>query len=106
MLLQDVYRFEGDRLFAGRIVSGSIKKGSEIFFSPSGKISRVESIEKYLETDVQSAKAGESIALRLTEQVFVERGEVISQLDNAPEVDTEFRGKLAWLSAHSFSRCV
>jgi bifunctional enzyme CysN/CysC len=103
MLLQDVYRFEGDRLFAGRIVSGSIKKGSEIFFSPSGKISRVESIEKYLETDVQSAKAGESIALRLTEQVFVERGEVISQLDNAPEVDTEFRGKLAWLSAHSFS---
>ncbi len=103
MLLQDVYRFEGDRLFAGRIVSGSIKKGSEIFFSPSGKISRVESIEKYLETDVQSAKSGESIALRLTEQVFVERGEVISLLDNAPEVDTEFRGKLAWLSAHSYS---
>ncbi len=103
MLLQDVYRFEGDRLFAGRIVSGSIKVGSEIFFSPSGKISRVESIEKYLETDVQSAVAGESVALRLTEQIFVERGEVISLLDNAPEIDTEFRGKLAWLSSHSYS---
>lgn len=103
MLLQDVYRFEGDRLFAGRVVSGSIKKGAEIFFSPSGKISRVESIEKYLETDVQSAVAGESIALRLTEQIFVERGEVISLLDNAPEIDTEFRGKLAWLSSHSYS---
>jgi bifunctional enzyme CysN/CysC len=103
MLLQDVYRFEGDRLFAGRIVSGSITKGAEIFFSPSGKISKVESIEKYLETDVQSARAGESIALRLTEQVFVERGEVISLLDNAPEIDTEFRGKIAWLSANSYA---
>ncbi|MGQ4828342.1 hypothetical protein, partial [Enterococcus faecalis] len=69
---------------------------------PSGKISRVEAIEKYLETGVESAEAGESIALRLTEQVFVERGEVISLLDNAPEIDTEFRGKLAWLSGTSY----
>jgi len=103
MLLQDVYRFKRDRLFAGRVVSGSLKQCARIFFSPSGKISRVEAIEKYLETDVQSAVAGESIALRLTEQIFVERGEVISLLDNAPEIDTAFRGKLAWLSANAYS---
>lgn len=103
MLLQDVYRFEGDRLFAGRVVSGSIKTGAEIFFSPSGKISRVEAIEKFGEKGVELAVAGESIALRLAEQVFVERGEVISLLDNAPEIDTEFRGKLAWLSSNSYA---
>ena len=102
MLLQDVYRFNGERSFAGRIVSGSIATGAEIFFSPSGKISRVESIEKYPQGRVNSAQAGDSIALRLTEQIFVERGEVISTLDNAPETDTEFRGRIAWLSGQSY----
>ncbi|HEY9676700.1 MAG TPA: adenylyl-sulfate kinase [Drouetiella sp.] len=103
MVLQDVYRFEGERLFAGRVVSGTIQVGAEVFFSPSGKMSRIEAIEKYQETGIESASAGESIALRLTEQIFVERGEVISLLDNAPEIDTEFRGRLAWLSSTTYN---
>lgn len=103
MVLQDVYRFTGERHFVGRILSGTIKPGDEIFFSPSGKISRVESIERLPEPNVSVAVPGDSVALRLADQVFVERGEIVSHRDNVPEVNTEFRARIAWLSRSSFS---
>jgi len=104
MVLQDVYRFSSsERFFAGRVESGTIRVGQDIFFSPSGKVSRVESIEKFGQPECQSASASESVALRLSEQIFVERGEVISLVDNAPEVDNEFRARLAWLSLAPFN---
>jgi len=99
MVLQDVYRFDGQRRFVGRVLSGSIQAGAEIFFSPSGKISQIEAIEKYPGQDLPTASKGHSIALRLKEQVFVERGEIVSLPDQAPEVDTEFRARIAWLSS-------
>ncbi|MBY0358408.1 MAG: adenylyl-sulfate kinase [Candidatus Obscuribacterales bacterium] len=101
MILQDVYRFENKRHFAGRVVSGQIKPGSAILFSPSGKISTVTSIEKY-PNQVNVASSGESIALQLDEQVYVERGEIISFPDDAPEVDKEILGRAIWLSQEPF----
>ncbi|HEY9711846.1 MAG TPA: adenylyl-sulfate kinase, partial [Chroococcales cyanobacterium] len=103
MLLQDVYKFSNERYFAGRVISGAVKTGTEIFFSPSGKISKIEAIEKFPQGEVASASAGESVALRLSEQIFVERGEVITILDEAPEVDNELRGKVVWLSRTPWS---
>ncbi|HEY9778047.1 MAG TPA: adenylyl-sulfate kinase [Planktothrix sp.] len=103
MLLQDVYRFGGERFFAGRVVSGVIRPGDEIFFSPSGKISKVEAIERFPERNAPMALPGDSVALQLSEQIFVERGEVISHKDNAPETETEFRARIAWLSKADFS---
>lgn len=103
MLLQDVYKFGNERHFAGIVTSGSVVPGQEVFFSPSGKISKIQSIEKFPQGSVASAHRGESIALTLVEQIFVERGEVISHLEEAPEVDTEFRGRMVWLSRHQFS---
>lgn len=103
MVLQDVYRFGGERHFVGRIVSGTLNAGDEIFFSPSGKISKVEAIERLPERNMPHAIAGDSIALRLTEQIFVERGEIISRLEDTPEVDTEFRARVAWLSKAAFA---
>jgi len=103
MLLQDVYRFNGQRHFVGRIESGILRAGDEIFFSPSGKISTVEAIERLPQRNASEALPGDSIALRLSEQIFVERGEVISLPDNVPVVDTEFRARIAWLSKQRFS---
>jgi bifunctional enzyme CysN/CysC len=103
MVLQDVYRFGGERRFVGRVLTGTVKPGDEIFFSPSGKISKIEAIERFPHESVNEAIPGDSVALRLSEQVFVERGEVISHRDNVPEVDTEFRARIAWLSKHVFA---
>ncbi|HEY9719212.1 MAG TPA: adenylyl-sulfate kinase [Trichormus sp.] len=103
MLLQDVYRFNGQRYFVGRVESGVLRPGDEIFFSPSGKISTVEAIERLPSREAAEAIPGDAVGLRLNEQVFVERGEVISRTDHIPEVDTEFRARVAWLSKQRFS---
>ncbi|HEY9868211.1 MAG TPA: adenylyl-sulfate kinase, partial [Candidatus Obscuribacterales bacterium] len=103
MVLQDVYKFNDQRYFAGRVMSGEVKPGDEIFFSPSGKVSRVEAIEVYPARDMKVAVKGNSIALRLADQVFVERGEVVSFKQQAPEIDSEFRARIAWLAADMFN---
>ena len=102
MVLQDVYKFNDERYFAGRVLSGSVKPGDEVFFSPSGKVSTVKSIESYPQGSLESATKGDSIALCLNEQIFVERGELISFRHQAPEVETEFRAKLVWLSPEKY----
>jgi len=102
MVLQDVYKFNDKRYFAGRVVSGEIAPGMEVFFSPSGKVSTVQSIEVFARGEKTRAYKGESISLCLSEQIFVERGEVISLSKEIPEVETQFVARVVWLAAEPF----
>ena len=99
MLVQDVYRFAEARYIAGRVISGTISSGTEIMFCPSGKLSTIKSIEIFPEGAVDSAKSGDSVALVLNEQVFVERGEIITLREEPPIVDAELTVQLAWIGA-------
>ncbi|MGB6086304.1 adenylyl-sulfate kinase [Parvibaculum sp.] len=99
--VQDVYKFDHRRIIAGRIEEGRIAVGDEIIFSPSNKTARVASIEawsaipgKPLPTE---GEAGESIGITLDEQIFVERGEVISHIEHAPIETDVFRARVFWL---------
>jgi bifunctional enzyme CysN/CysC len=104
MLLQDVYRFDDRRHFVGRVISGEVNVGDRILFSPAGKTSAVQTIETYPEGNIGKACAGDSIALTLTEQIFVERGNLISLPSQAPETDTEFNASLIWFGAQPLDR--
>jgi bifunctional enzyme CysN/CysC len=99
MVLQDVYRFDDRRHFAGRVIAGQIKPGDDISFLPSGKVATVASIEQFPNIKLDKAVPGDSIALCLTDQIFVERGEIISHVDQTPEVDNEIQARIVWLSA-------
>ncbi|WP_027132402.1 adenylyl-sulfate kinase [Geminicoccus roseus] len=97
--VQDVYKFDQRRIIAGRIESGRIEVGQQIQFSPSNKMVTVASIESWNVPEAPgSAVAGTSVGITLSEQIFVERGEVISHVENAPVLTNVFRGKLFWLS--------
>src|SRR4029077_19484127 len=74
--IQDIYRFDERRIFAGRVESGSIKVGDRLVFSPSNKVSTVKTIERWNAEPTQSATAGESIGITLAEQIFVTRGAI------------------------------
>lgn len=103
MMIQDVYRFdEHKRIFAGRIESGKVKKGDTLVFSPSNKISKVAGIESWgNDKPLTQASAGMSIGISLEEQIFVERGEVISHEKDAPVLTNLFLAKIFWLGFHS-----
>ncbi len=95
--IQDVYRFDQRRILAGRVESGMIRVGDRILFSPRNKQSTVKSIENWPDGARESASAGESVGVTLTEQIFVERGQIGSNEDNAPIETDVFNAKLFWL---------
>jgi bifunctional enzyme CysN/CysC len=76
-VLQDIYRFDERRILAGRIETGSLRVGEEIMFWPDGKKSRIKSIENWnARVPSLTAAVGESVAITLEEQIFVERGQI------------------------------
>lgn len=98
MSVQDVYHFDHRRIIAGRIESGRLKPGDELLFSPSNKTARLKSIEMWhAPAPITGAQAGQSVGLMLEEQIFVERGEVISHLQDPPIETNVFRGHVFWL---------
>ncbi len=96
--VQDVFKFDHRRIIAGRIESGRLKVGDRLLFSPSGKTARIASIEAWnAKTPPVAAAAGQSIGVTLDEQVFIERGQIASLLDDAPLGTDVFRARLFWL---------
>ena len=98
MPVQDVYRFDERRIIAGRVESGMLRVGDTVLFSPSNKTGKIRSIEAWnAERPPIEAPAGHSIGFTLEEQIFVERGEVVSHEANPPVETDVFRARLFWL---------
>ncbi|MCE0497383.1 MAG: adenylyl-sulfate kinase [Methylacidiphilales bacterium] len=98
LIVQDIYRFDERRLIAGRIESGRLKTGDELVFWPEGKRSKIKNIETWpTEPRQTEAQAGQSVALTLEEQIFVERGHIAAHADNGPVEGREFSARVFWL---------
>jgi bifunctional enzyme CysN/CysC len=96
--VQDVYKFDERRIIAGRIESGVVKVGDEILFSPTNKKVKVASIASWDGKPVADyAFAGQSVGLTLSEQIFVERGQIATHVEDAPMLSNVFRARLFWL---------
>lgn len=95
--VQDVYKFDERRIIAGRIESGTLKEGDEILFSPNNKVVKVASIENFNGPKLEVVSAGMSVGITLSEQIFVERGNVVSHKKDAPVLTNIFRAKIFWL---------
>lgn len=102
MPVQDVYKFtaQGDdrRIVAGTIETGVVRVGDEVVFYPSGKKSRVKSVESFNTPVRTEAHAGQAAGFTLAEQLYVSRGEVATLATQPkPEVTTRVRVSLFWL---------
>jgi bifunctional enzyme CysN/CysC len=95
--VQDVYRFDGRRIIAGRIETGTLKMGDQLVFSPANKSAAVASIESWNAPANGPAVAGDSVGISLTEQIFVERGYVASHQEETPIETNRFHADLFWI---------
>ena len=107
MPVQDVYRFpqEGDdrRIVAGSVDGGVLQVGDEVVFFPSGKRSRVKTIEAFNRPRPAMAQAGEATGFTLSEQIYVQRGELATRASEpAPHVTTRLQASLFWLGIRPF----
>lgn len=102
--IQDVYRFDQRRILAGRVEAGVIRVGDRLIFSPTNKTSTVKTVERWSAPQSNSASAGESIGITLTEQIFVERGAVAALESSPPYELSSFKARLFWLGKEPFRK--
>jgi bifunctional enzyme CysN/CysC len=95
--IQDVYRFDDRRIYAGRIESGALKVGDRIVFAPTDKTSIIKSIERWNAPASVSAAAGESVGITLCDQVFIGRGTVAVHETHPPLELSSLKGRVFWL---------
>lgn len=101
--IQDVYSINSKRIYVGRIESGNLEQGDEIILLPSKKETKIKSIEKFLETP-NKAYSKESIGVTFTDQLFVERGEIICRKDSIPKVTDKINASVFWIGKEPFKK--
>ncbi|CCQ89261.1 Sulfate adenylyltransferase, subunit 1, and adenylylsulfate kinase (bifunctional enzyme) [Nitrospina gracilis 3/211] len=104
MPIQDVYKFDQRRIIAGRVESGTAKVGDRVLFSPSNKSTVIKSIETWNADTPAAVEAPHSVGITLAEQLFLERGEIISLEKNAPVVTTTFDANVFWMGQRHLKR--
>lgn len=96
--IQDIYKFDSRRIIAGRIEAGSLKVGDEIVFYPSGKTTKVKTIESWQDRDkLNEVSAGMSVGITVEDEFYNKRGEVICHKDNAVITSNSFDSNVFWL---------
>jgi bifunctional enzyme CysN/CysC len=85
------------RGFMGQIASGSISAGDEVLALPSGKRSKVKSVDLFGEP-AGSAAVPQSITIRLEDEIDISRGDMIVKADNLPTVSRTQDAHLVWMS--------
>lgn len=96
--IQDVYKFDSRRIIAGRIEAGTLKVGDEISIYPSGKTTKVKTIEFWQENDNKdSVIAGMSVGITMEDEFFNKRGEVICHKQDPITVANVFNANIFWL---------
>ncbi|MBV9768768.1 MAG: sulfate adenylyltransferase subunit CysN [Bryobacterales bacterium] len=85
------------RGYAGQVVSGTIRPGDGILALPSGRRSRVKSIETF-DGPLDEAVAPMSVTLTLEDELDISRGDMIASAQKPPEAARQFDAGMVWLS--------
>ncbi|MCE5185527.1 MAG: GTP-binding protein [Planctomycetaceae bacterium] len=108
MPVQDVYKFTQNkdqrRIVAGTVDTGRIKAGEEIIFYPSGKRTKVSTLEKFNQAAPAKFSAGEAAGLTLEQQVYIARGQLAAKAgEPAPCVSKRLRVNLFWMGKQAMT---
>src|ERR1700727_1292941 len=71
------------RGYAGQVAAGVIKPGSEVIVLPSGRKTKVKTIDSY-DGELDVAFPSMSVTLRLEDEIDISRGDMIVDADEAP----------------------
>ena len=85
------------RGYAGTVASGTIKPGDEVMVLPSGFTSTVASVET-MDGPLEQAITGESVTVRLVDEIDVSRGDLICRPANQPHVGQDIDAMVCWMS--------
>ena len=85
------------RGYAGQIASGSVSPGDNVLVLPSGRQSRVKSIETF-DGPLERAHAPMSVTLTLEDEVDISRGDLIAAAQPAPSASRQIEATVVWMN--------
>jgi sulfate adenylyltransferase subunit 1 len=99
--VQYVIRPQTDELhdyrgFAGRVVSGSYKKGQRVIVLPSGIETTIDKIEVN-QQEVEVAETNTPVVLHLKDDVDISRGNSIVPVEHLPKTEKELTATICWM---------
>jgi len=97
MAVQGTIRRDLQRIVVGRVESGSLAVGAALTIAPSMRVAHVASIDGWPPDGRTVARAGESVGITLDGSHFIDRGDVLATVGDAPVRATRFRARLLWL---------
>jgi len=96
---EEYHDFRG---YAGKLISGTLRKGQEVAVLPSLKTSRIKNIH-HSQTEIAFARAGDSISIELEEDIDISRGNMIVPADVFIAQTNNFRATLNWMDEQPLS---
>ena len=84
------------RGYAGKVVSGIMRKDDDIIILPSKETAKIKSINTY-SGEVKEAFASESVVITLDKELDISRGGMIVRSKNIPHVASNFEALIVWL---------
>lgn len=84
------------RGFAGKLASGTLKKGDPVVALPSLQESTIDSIYRF-EESIDQAEAGDSVTITLSSEIDISRGDMLVRKDQLPEQLKEISAQICWL---------
>jgi len=85
------------RGYAGTLASGTLRVGDEVVVLPSGRRTTVQAIDTF-DAALPEATAGQSVTVRLSEELDVSRGDMIVAADALPVLTSAFDATVCWMS--------
>jgi sulfate adenylyltransferase large subunit len=85
------------RGYAGQVAGGVWRAGDDVIVLPSGRRSSVASVET-ADAPLDVAIPGQSITVRLADDVDVSRGDMLADPEQAPTVARELEATVCWMA--------
>jgi bifunctional enzyme CysN/CysC len=89
--------FHDYRGYAGTVAGGILKPGDEVVVLPSGFGSTVVAVET-MDGPLEEAIVGQSVTVRLADEIDVSRGDLICRPNNRPQVGQDIDAMVCWMS--------
>jgi bifunctional enzyme CysN/CysC/sulfate adenylyltransferase subunit 1 len=89
--------FHDYRGYAGQVASGIWRVGDDVLVLPSGRRSRVAAVET-ADGPVGAAIPGQSVTIRLEDDIDVGRGDLLADPERPPVAARELEAQLCWMS--------
>ena len=95
--VQNVLRPNLDfRGYCGTVASGVVRPGDDIMVLPSGRRTRVKTIESF-DGELAEAFPPLSVTLTVADEIDISRGNMLCHVNNAPTVGREFDAHVVWM---------